>query len=574
MKKRLLILLVSLMSIVLAGIVVVQVLWIKNAIAIKKEQFSHSVNEALNEVVSKLETRNTVMFLSENISDKIGDSLHVYQQNKILHNDNNRHPRVIVRKIMRDTAFIRPDHKKPSNRHYDNYVDDVEKKLKNERTAKVIGDVINGLDKHITNITISEYGGDSILVKRNDSMFKSDLTDNNTFIRSTDLDTSIKLHRKLKLEKVHHKVRELDKVYNQLALELETSEASVQKRLHLVNWDSIVTNELKNKGIYLPYEYGIIHGKRDSLLSLKSSVFTPSTKEEKYKVALFPNDIISKAYTLLVYFPKQNYSIVKSLTALLIGSLFFTIILLLTFTLSIIVIVKQKKISDIKSDFINNMTHEFKTPIATISLAVDAIESPKIISDKDKILFFSRKIKEENQRMNAQVEKILQIALIEKQNLNLTIRSIDLHKIIRTAIENISLQIEKRNGLIDFELGAQKSMAFVDEVHFTNVIFNLLDNANKYSPQTPEIMVTTQNSENEIIITIQDKGIGMTRDQQNKIFEKFYRVQSGNIHNVKGFGLGLNYVKAIIIAHKGRISVKSEKGKGSKFEIVLKTENC
>lgn len=222
-----------------------------------------------------------------------------------------------------------------------------------------------------------------------------------------------------------------------------------------------------------------------------------------------------------------------------------------------------------KTDFINNMTHEFKTPIATISLAADSIASPKVITDEGKINRFVGIIRQENKRMLQQVEKVLQMALIDKKDFQLKISEVDMHELIRQAVDHLSLQVQQREGNIDVRLEADTAIIEGDHTHLSNVIHNLLDNANKYSSGSPEIMISTVNSNEGILVHVEDKGIGMTKEDQKHIFDKFYRVHTGNLHDVKGFGLGLSYVKAITSAHQGYIDVKSEPGKGSKFSIYL-----
>ena len=222
-----------------------------------------------------------------------------------------------------------------------------------------------------------------------------------------------------------------------------------------------------------------------------------------------------------------------------------------------------------KTDFINNMTHEFKTPIATISLAADSIASPKVISDEGKINRFVGIIRQENKRMLQQVEKVLQMAQIDKRDFELNLTRVDMHEVIRQAVDHLNLQVTKREGRIDVQLDASRPDIEGDATHLSNVIYNLLDNANKYSENAPEIRITTCNRGEGIEITVEDKGIGMTKEDQKHIFDKFYRVHTGNVHDVKGFGLGLSYVKAIATAHQGSIDVKSEPGKGSKFFLFL-----
>jgi two-component system phosphate regulon sensor histidine kinase PhoR len=251
------------------------------------------------------------------------------------------------------------------------------------------------------------------------------------------------------------------------------------------------------------------------------------------------------------------------------GSLFFSLFILSTFALSLYFIVRQKKISEMKSDFINNMTHEFKTPIATISLAADTIINPKIINNDASIRHFISMIKKENNRMNKQVETILQIASLDKKEIEFRFESVSMHNIIKYAIETIDIQVQQRNGKISLNLDATEDMIMGDSEHLTNLVNNLLDNAVKYSPDSPDICVSSKNIDKGILFSVSDNGIGMTKAVQSKIFERFYRQSSGNVHDVKGFGLGLNYARAIIDAHKGDINVYSEPGKGSRFEIFL-----
>jgi signal transduction histidine kinase len=232
-------------------------------------------------------------------------------------------------------------------------------------------------------------------------------------------------------------------------------------------------------------------------------------------------------------------------------------------------IIRQKRLSDIKSDFINNMTHEFKTPIATISLAADAINNPKIISKEKEVKYYTDIIREENQRMNKQVENVLRMSLLDKHELELNQIESDIHELISIAVAKAGLLLKERDGRIKEKLEASNFIFSVDRDHFTNAILNLFDNSIKYSEDKPLIEVRTKDVDKGLSIIVKDHGIGMGRDIQQKIFDKFYRKSSGNIHNIKGFGLGLSYVKAIVEACGGTIKVKSEAGKGSEFEIIL-----
>ena len=270
---------------------------------------------------------------------------------------------------------------------------------------------------------------------------------------------------------------------------------------------------------------------------------------------------------LAVLQPRDSTQFLLSLGRLVLGGLLFTAVIITAFVLTIRTMLNQKKISEIKSDFINNMTHELKTPLATISLAIDAIGNEKVMDNRDKIKYFSGIIKEENKRMNKQVESILQSALLEKNEIGLKLQTMDVHEVITHTVENLQLQLASKDGKVELRLDAINPIIDADDVHFSNVIFNLLDNAIKYSKDNLEVIISTYSTRKSLVITISDNGIGMTRDTISRIFEKFYRAHTGNVHNVKGFGLGLSYVKAIIDAHKGKIKVESTVGKGSKFTL-------
>jgi two-component system phosphate regulon sensor histidine kinase PhoR len=250
-------------------------------------------------------------------------------------------------------------------------------------------------------------------------------------------------------------------------------------------------------------------------------------------------------------------------------SIVFTLIIIIAYSSALNQLIRQRQISEIKTDFINNMTHEFKTPIATINLALDAIKNPKVIDDKDKVLRYLQMIKDENKRMHAQVENVLRISKLEKKELDITKESNNIHDIIDDAIEHVNLIVEDRNGKIATHFNANRSSVLLNDVHFTNVIVNILDNAIKYSPDEPKIDIETENVKDFIIIKIKDQGSGMSKAAQKRIFEKFYREHTGDLHNVKGHGLGLAYVKRIIEDHNSEIFVESEKGKGSTFIIKV-----
>ncbi|MBK6633516.1 MAG: HAMP domain-containing histidine kinase [Chitinophagaceae bacterium] len=272
---------------------------------------------------------------------------------------------------------------------------------------------------------------------------------------------------------------------------------------------------------------------------------------------------------LSVVVPNHQSLIWKEVIWFILGSILFTLIITTAFFITIRTLLKQKKLSEIKSDFINNMTHEFKTPLATISLAVDALKNEKVSGNREKTAYFTGIIKEENKRMNKQVETILQAALLDKQEIQLNLKRLLAHDLIINTLNNINLQVEEKGGKLEVELGAENDLVLADEVHFTNVINSLLDNAVKYSKENLLIKLSTKNTGNKLKIIIEDNGIGMNKETLHRIFEKFYRAHTGNVHNVKGFGLGLSYVKTMVEAHHGSIKAESVLGKGSSFSVLI-----
>ena len=343
--------------------------------------------------------------------------------------------------------------------------------------------------------------------------------------------------------------------------------------------------ELKSRGFVSTYQYGVYSKARNSFVVVNDHYVVvdnspqitqggaSSLYNSQYRVALFQKDIESPGY-LAIYFPNRTSLVIGSVWKTLALSVVFTGIILFCFWYTIVVIFRQKKLSEMKTDFINNMTHEFKTPIATISLAADSIGSPMVVNNPDKIKRFTDIIRQENRRMNSQVERVLQMALIDKKDFQLRLDEVNLHDVIQQVAENFSLQVEKRNGVLNVVANAERPVIEGDATHIFSIILNLLDNANKYSPDAPNITIDTRNVPMGVEVAVHDKGIGISKEARKHIFDKFYRVHTGNLHDVKGFGLGLSYVKAIVTAHKGLVDVKSEPGKGSSFILTFpfKTE--
>jgi len=368
------------------------------------------------------------------------------------------------------------------------------------------------------------------------------------------------------LEWVKKRAGEFHNLSDQLISEIYQWERTLELNNRDVGY--ALKQTLNYAGIQTPFEYAVIKNGE-----VQEGTYTKASKNDflksHYIVRLFPGNIIRQDIMLSIIFPAKTNYVLGQTIWLLGGSLAFSLFIVATFALSLFFIIRQKKISEMKSDFINNMTHEFKTPIATISLAADTISNPKIINDGSKVLQFISMIKKENSRMNKKVETILQIASLDKKEIQFKFENISMHTIIDHVLDTMSIQVQQRNGKVVKHFEASDPIIFGDSEHLSNLVNNLLDNAVKYSPENPEITIKTFNSDHGFIFSVADNGIGMSKAVQSKIFERFYRQASGNVHDVKGFGLGLNYARAIIDSHKGTIQVTSEPGKGSKFEVFL-----
>ncbi len=362
---------------------------------------------------------------------------------------------------------------------------------------------------------------------------------------------------------------ELFALLEKIEAEINIRDIPFSRRYRKESLEKILSEELINQGITSSFEYALI--KNNNIHPhLKSNDFTKSDLPNAYKIRLFPNAIFSKEEYLAVSFPEQNKFILDSISLQITLSVIFVLMILITFFITTYVILRQKKLSEIKNDFISNMTHEFKTPIATIRLAADSLKNPKVKDNSKAREQFTGIISQETHRLNSQVEKVLEISSLDKGEIKINLQKHDIHQIIKDAVNNIKLTLEKHNGNIDLQLIAEHHDYLVDKEHMVNVINNLLDNGIKYSGnKPPQILIKTYNKNKWLYIAVKDNGIGMDNTTISKIFDKFYRANAGNIHNIKGFGLGLHYVKEIINAHKGLIDVKSTPGKGSTFIIKL-----
>ncbi len=333
--------------------------------------------------------------------------------------------------------------------------------------------------------------------------------------------------------------------------------------------DSLIRLQLNIRGVETRFEFCIYQPEQQKFLMEPSPASRKVLIEKGSAYILFQADIYSSPEYLLIYFPNEKQFLLTELWGMLLISIILIIVIVYSFVYTIATVFRQKRLSEIKNDFINNMTHEFKTPISTISLACEALNDKDMRNSGEFLDNYLSMISEENKRLAGMAEKILQTAVIEKGQLKMKRELINLHTIITDVIKNLRIQVEIKDGEIKRRLKASRPEIEGDRVHITNLVYNLLDNANKYAPKRPLIIISTENTGQGIVMTISDNGIGISKNEQKKIFDKLYRVPTGNLHEVRGFGLGLSYVKAIVEEHHGKISVESEVNRGTTFRVFL-----
>ncbi|WP_232827433.1 sensor histidine kinase [Winogradskyella aurantiaca] len=519
MGKRLFVLLVVLMSLSLIGIIFVQSYFINNSLQNEERQFTLSVKRALSMVsrsIEEIEYRNYVTRIQPFlITEKDADSINL-QQLYITIDDEDNDQTIVHRNTVIEERF-----KVPS--------------------------------------LFFEIDADSISVSKLSNERVTNVYSNSSLDNGTDL-TPLRSLRE------YSDMEEEEKILYKATFRDLLKDFPVYKRISPNQVELLLRNELVNRGIEIDFEFAIY----DNDLATKVQSDNYQVEEVlAYGVPIFMDNNNESSYNLLVKFPQRRKFLFSSIMWMIVLSVLFTSVIILAYSSAIYQLIKQRQISQIKSDFINNMTHEFKTPIATINLALDSIRNPKIIEDKNKVQRYLGMIREENKRMHAQVENVLRISKLEKNELNISKERLKLHDLIEDAVTHVQLIVEDRKGYINLHLDAAKSSVLANETHFTNVIVNMLDNAIKYSDDEPNIDVYTENIGNNILMRIVDQGNGMSKQVQKRVFEKFYREHTGNVHNVKGHGLGLAYVKRIVDDHQGYISVESEKGKGSTFNVRL-----
>lgn len=357
----------------------------------------------------------------------------------------------------------------------------------------------------------------------------------------------------------------IDKMFDAIPKDRSLIENRISKTLI----DSLLKIEFRSAGLNTRYDYGVFNPIRNKLTLQKSGKYPNELMKSSFRYLLFPGEIFSTQNYLTIYFPNEKQYLISRIWLLLVVSIFLIATIIFSFTYVITTVFRQKKLSEIKNDFINNMTHEFKTPISTISLACQALTDKDVAKNEVVYDTYLNIINEENNRLSGMAERILQSARLQKGEVVLKLEEINLHDVITDAMYKVNLQVEKKGGKIEIYNEAEYPTVIADRVHITNIIFNLLDNANKYTPWAPIIHIITKNIAEGILISVKDNGVGISKSNQKKVFDRLYRVPTGNVHNVKGFGLGLSYVKTVVEKHNGKITLDSELKKGSTFSIYL-----
>jgi two-component system phosphate regulon sensor histidine kinase PhoR len=355
----------------------------------------------------------------------------------------------------------------------------------------------------------------------------------------------------------------VDRIVRRMMVE----EEGIEDKISGSQVETLLKKKLAEKGVRMPFEYAVYHEGEKPIFQSES--FNEYENYKYFRASLFPGSVFSKPTLISIYFPDEKQHLRKSMGLIGGSSLLITLLVLMLFSLALFIIFKQKRLSEMKNDFVNNMTHELKTPISTISLASQMLSDRSIPDEQKNLGQISRIIQAESKQLGYQVERVLQMAIFDDGQLKLKIQEVDLHDIIETVAQNFLLQLEKREGKLEFLPEAEETVISGDVMHLTNVISNLIENAMKYTRRTPEITIATKNMEGSIVVSVVDNGIGISKEDQKRIFDKFFRVPTGNVHNVKGFGLGLSYVKLIVEHHDGSIHTKSEPEMGSQFDIHL-----
>jgi len=601
MKKRSIGLIIGLMGFALLGVMAMQLYFLRQSYQMQSELFDRSVNEALNNVVSKVSKQDAVNFLNNKAQRSVAagdDAINVNTRLREVKTDDNgqyafkrKRPSIREKKIalLRDSLERMIMHKKMDDELASLLQQEgtVDFQVRVEEYTDEFGVVHGRFTPQIVRTRITrtmnrpkklhkydtlryvyidpQFGKQLISVPQINPLWQQDQ------IRRQKERQVTQIKKMLETDSLQNLNSGKTTVIENLAEEYRKTGEPLNKRVNPFWIDSLLRFELHNKGIYLPFSYEVTTASSDSLIFSsatdnggKKPVFIAANT---YQTPIFSKDVINDPGKIKLAFPQKNSLILRNMTATVGTSGGLLLVLVFCFAYTIFSILRQKKVSEMKIDFINNMTHEFKTPVSTIMIASEALRDNEITEDKSRVARLANIIFEENARLGSHIERVLNIARIEKNDFKLDKKPLDVNDMVAVVLDSMALKLHKFNAKTTMNLTDDSTIIVADELHFSNVLYNLIDNAIKYSVGTPEITISTQVKNGHVLIRVADKGIGMSRDQQTKIFEQFYRIPTGNLHDVKGFGLGLSYVNTIVKRLNGAISVKSEKEKGSEFEL-------
>ncbi len=523
MSKRVIIWLVAIMIVVITSLIVVQAISMRNAYMVREHQFDQLVNRVLHQVVDKLERDEMSRVADAHMSSSFFSKPLNYQPAS---------PNPQASSIMPNGTFS------------------VSGKINKDGATIVYQEK---LSIAFNDSTLQKEEGERGQPGQYPSAFDV-FHDNDSYF----------------IKQYERKLDERANVLRFIKYQRFFSELPIQDRLDKKKLEYILRNELNDSGIDISYKYAVkSYPLGEEKLIFASKGYRPEETKEYHNI-LYPRDIGAlKPNYLKIYFPDRGTYIMKESGFLVIPMVALTFMLIAIFAFTIGIILKQKKISIIKNDFINNMTHEFKTPITTISLASQMLKETSQTASPATIEKVTGVIYDESKRLGFQVEKVLQMAVFNEGKVKYKLKDLNVNHIITTVVSSFEIRVKNKNGEINVNIEALSDLIKGDEVHITNVFFNLLDNAIKYSKEIPHITISTQNKKDNILITISDNGIGIAKEHIDQIFDRFFRVPKGNVHDVKGFGLGLSYVKKIIDIHKGTIKAESSLGKGTSFIVTL-----
>ncbi|WP_259068872.1 sensor histidine kinase [Mucilaginibacter sp. X4EP1] len=601
MKKRSITLIISLMGFALLGVVGMQLYFLRQSYQMQSELFDRSVNEALSNVVTKITKRDAQNFLNvkarnyaatQNLPINKGfqpiDNGNIINNNTPQLNPNKKQTRREKKiALLRDSLRRMIMHKRMDDEiaglmqggnlnlqlRYEEYTDEfgdvhgrVTPVLVRNSVPLKKNQKLHKYDTIRYTYADPQFGKQVISITRINAQWEREQ------LRKQKEKQLRQVQRLLENDSLQYSVHGKSTVIQNLAEEYGKYGEPLKMRLDPFWIDTLLRFELHNKGVNLPFSYEVSTANSDSLIFSKANDVTGEKPtfnigSPYYQTPIFSTDVINDPGLIRLAFPQKNTLILAKMTATMATTGSLLLVLVICFGYTIFSILRQKKVSEMKTDFINNMTHEFKTPVSTIMIASEALKDKEIVADRARVSRLANIIYEENERLGSHIERVLNIARIEKNDFKLDKKPIDVNEMIAVVVDSMELKLQKNKASIHLQLDADNAIIKADELHFSNVIYNLVDNAIKYSTSDPDITISTLNKNDQVVIRVADKGVGMSRDQQTKIFEQFYRIPTGNLHDVKGFGLGLSYVNTVVKRLNGMISVKSEKEKGSEFEL-------